>query len=586
MLNYAHFSKTQLQPQRGAATLVTALILLLAITLVTFSAARVGVTEQRTSINDVRAKTAQEVAQAAVEYGYAYLDKNHSQMALTAAGGWWGSWAACTASDTAVPCGDGNGHNLYNAAGPGYPNWVKYPVPIDKAMPVGATVSGGSAYTYALYYLAPCVQDCGGVAAVPADNSTVIIVANVTSADPLAGSAQARLVVRGYSSLARIPSTPLMAAGLISTNGNISIWGNATGIPTFVAAPANNPNVTEIALVNPPPHQGVSYTDTDFSTTPSPNGGQTKPTPNNQANPARYDQLTATSTAVVNSGNKTTTTVTTGTPLSVWVKDLNGNGLSDDGSEVTFEGEANGTCRNLQYVQGSSCNRYELTNRDVNQTQRFDVVAGTRIAGYQNGQVVCEPFPGTTTSPFPNAPRYNTVYVPPTPPPGTPPSITPFGTTCDIFLTPAPDLFSYVFGVVDAQKDLIKYSLATTIISNCTGLATKPPGRYWVTGECSIGADNIGSRTSPYVLIIDGAALHLNGNGSFWGLIYSRGTADSAPIELNGGFTLYGALISDHNIEQVNGTFKAVYDADVLLRAGQQTGGFSRLSGGWIDQLK
>ncbi|MBI3343313.1 MAG: hypothetical protein HY028_00255 [Gammaproteobacteria bacterium] len=47
-----------------------------------------------------------------------------------------------------------------------------------------------------------------------------------------------------------------------------------------------------------------------------------------------------------------------------------------------------------------------------------------------------------------------------------------------------------------------------------------------------------------------------------------------------------GSLISDHNIEQVNGTFNSVYDADVLLRAGQQTGGFSRLSGGWIDQLK
>lgn len=577
MLNYAHFSKTPLQPQRGAATLITALILLLAITLVTFSAARVGVTEQRTSINDVRAKTAQEVAQAAVEYGYAYLDKNHSQMALTAAGGWWGSWVACTASDTAVPCGDGNNHNLYNAAGPGYPNWVKYTVPIDKAMPVGATVSGGSAYTYALYYLAPCVQDCGGVAAVPADNSTVVIVANVTSTDPLAGSAQARLVVRGYSSLARIPSTPLMAAGLISTNGNMSIWGNATGIPTFVAAPANNPNVTEIALVNPPPAQGVSYTATAFNTTPSQNGGNPKPTPNNLKDPTSYDQLTATSTAVVNSGDKTTTTVTTGTPLSVWVKDLNGNGLSDDGSEVRFQGAANGTCRNLQYVPGSSCNRYELTNRDVNQTQRFDVVAGTRIAGYQNGQTFCEPFPGTVP-PYPDAPRNN--------PAAALPNITPLGTVCNVFLPPDPDMFSYAFGVVDAQRDLIKYSLATTIISNCTGLAAKPPGRYWVTGECSIGADNIGSRTSPYVLIIDGAALHLNGNGSFWGFIYSRGTAGSAPIELNGGFTLYGALISDHNIEQVNGTFNSVYDADVLLRAGQQTGGFSRLSGGWIDQLK
>ncbi|MDP1708616.1 MAG: PilX N-terminal domain-containing pilus assembly protein [Gammaproteobacteria bacterium] len=53
--------------QRGAATLVTSLILLLAITLMTFSSARVVVVEQRIAANDYRAKQALHAAQAALE---------------------------------------------------------------------------------------------------------------------------------------------------------------------------------------------------------------------------------------------------------------------------------------------------------------------------------------------------------------------------------------------------------------------------------------------------------------------------------------------------------------------------------------
>lgn len=53
--------------QRGAATLVTSLILLLAITLMTFSSARVVVVEQRIAANDYRAKQALHASQAALE---------------------------------------------------------------------------------------------------------------------------------------------------------------------------------------------------------------------------------------------------------------------------------------------------------------------------------------------------------------------------------------------------------------------------------------------------------------------------------------------------------------------------------------
>lgn len=59
--------------QRGVATLLASLILLLGITLMTFSAAKVTILEQKISANDYRAKQAFEAAQAGLERGFANL---------------------------------------------------------------------------------------------------------------------------------------------------------------------------------------------------------------------------------------------------------------------------------------------------------------------------------------------------------------------------------------------------------------------------------------------------------------------------------------------------------------------------------
>lgn len=53
--------------QRGMATLTTALILLIAITLIIFSSAKVGIVEQKIAANDYRAKQALHAAQAALD---------------------------------------------------------------------------------------------------------------------------------------------------------------------------------------------------------------------------------------------------------------------------------------------------------------------------------------------------------------------------------------------------------------------------------------------------------------------------------------------------------------------------------------
>jgi len=60
--------------EHGAAILAITLILLFSLSLITFYGARVGVTEQKISANEYRAKQAFEAAQAGLEIGAAYLN--------------------------------------------------------------------------------------------------------------------------------------------------------------------------------------------------------------------------------------------------------------------------------------------------------------------------------------------------------------------------------------------------------------------------------------------------------------------------------------------------------------------------------
>lgn len=84
--------------QRGVATLVVAIVLLIAATFLTFFAAKVGIQEQRMAGNDARQKGAFETAEALMDRAKTFLDVNSAAFA-----GW--PWDPCTGTD--IPCGDG-----------------------------------------------------------------------------------------------------------------------------------------------------------------------------------------------------------------------------------------------------------------------------------------------------------------------------------------------------------------------------------------------------------------------------------------------------------------------------------------------
>jgi len=62
--------------QKGAATLLIAVVLLFILTVVTIYAAKVGLQDQKISGNDYRSKTAFAAAQAGIDYGEAFIQEN------------------------------------------------------------------------------------------------------------------------------------------------------------------------------------------------------------------------------------------------------------------------------------------------------------------------------------------------------------------------------------------------------------------------------------------------------------------------------------------------------------------------------
>lgn len=96
-----------LNNQKGVATLLVSIILLIGVTLITIFAARVGVMDQRISANEYRHKEAKAAADAALEQAAAFITNNTDLYDGTVGGTY--PWVACTTGGYAglFPCTNG-----------------------------------------------------------------------------------------------------------------------------------------------------------------------------------------------------------------------------------------------------------------------------------------------------------------------------------------------------------------------------------------------------------------------------------------------------------------------------------------------
>jgi hypothetical protein len=132
-----------------------------------------------------------------------------------------------------------------------------------------------------------------------------------------------------------------------------------------------------------------------------------------------------------------------------------------------------------------------------------------------------------------------------------------------------------------------------TVVLDCAGgcdadrirtAAALNPGRIlWADGDVDLdsGAD-IGSATSPVILVVDGAAsVDITFNGLLAGV---PGLIDGTPVDwaLSGTGTVRGAVLASDNLT-VGGPVNIVRDGDVLTRLRWRAGSFVKVPGGWSD---
>ncbi len=150
-----------------------------------------------------------------------------------------------------------------------------------------------------------------------------------------------------------------------------------------------------------------------------------------------------------------------------------------------------------------------------------------------------------------------------------------------------PNLLTYVFGVSTINELVQKLSnQGRSVLANCSSLNTASSGLYIVKGNCTPSGD-VGTTANPVVLVVWNGDLTLNANRNFYGLVFAYVDAGVTgyDIKLNGGATVHGALVSNYQLGQSNGTYNAVYDATVLqnISQGSAFSYIARVPGSWRD---
>jgi Tfp pilus assembly protein PilX len=213
--------------QRGYATLVVGIVMLVAVSLMAIYAARSGILDIRTSADRVRYAEALAQAESRVEQGIAWIMTNRDGLDTSA----WttASFGSCTSSTTTVPCGDGNTNR--------YGNTFKYRCHNS----TGSIVNCSTAASSTMFYL------MGQVVAAGTLQATFDVIARGTSTDSRANAVVKQgIYFYAMGNNKNVPA-PFLAAGNITTGGNFNLVANPNGGGPGVPVSAWTPNnVTDI----------------------------------------------------------------------------------------------------------------------------------------------------------------------------------------------------------------------------------------------------------------------------------------------------------------------------------------------------
>lgn len=574
--------------RQSGAVLFVAMVLLLLAAVITASAMNVGVYEQRSTGNDLRAKAVNEVAEAGLAQGFEYLMHQHVDMLDNPA-----LWERCAVDDETFPCGalstvpfddDGDpatpavtrretmyrlkANNLNTIAGLD-PELSRFMLPLASASKISAE-GNGSTVAYGVAPLLCMVQrpksaGAEGIVCGPGTGAgaTTVRVATFVSVAKMPGeqaSTTLMQTVGQYPKLAGdvMNQPPITTSGSAGVTGTLQVVTNpnagGAGVPVSVWSRLN---VDKTGTPN------TCYADEFF----------------------RYTQGSATPTLYQGS-------------------------IRCDNCQC----DANGAPHTLSY-DSSGVDRCVAPTDACEGIDVLDIDTGTNsTTGYQTGGHV-----GVNYNVRSDSLSYPLCEFP-------------------------PDLFKFVFGVPtwddtdhdcfgetkrgavfyqnpdnaaagaavgpdeaylykSADKIIAKPANAALLKVGQAGTAallasSATTGMIWCQQDCDIGANTqVGTPSAPVILILDGPVqIH----GVIFGFVFVRDTgaplrpqtgsslagncAPDCMLQMEAGAAIYGALVVQGQMKS-NGTSAVIYDHGVLSGVVDE-GGLTQatLAGAWTDQ--
>lgn len=540
-------------PARQSGNVLIVVVLLLALAgIMALFGLNTGVFEQRSSGNDMKAKTVNEVAEAGLAQGIEYIHQHYSYITDTT------KWTACSATDTSFPCGSvpaTRRGTMYRWSGGGYDfdgngtisGWEAKMLPIP-ASNIVTSVGNGFAVQY-------------GVGAVLCRAAF-----KATTADPTActdsGSASATSVLT-FVSVATIPGES--ARRTVSQSvGSYNLLNSAPNVPPVLAS--GNVDLTgTLQIVTNPNAAGTGvpvsvWTRKTISKTGTPNT-------------CYYNEFLHNSSGSSN-GTVYTDTSSPNFPLC---DDCNCAGADS----LSYDASGNKQDKGIDILDGAGGGANSAVAASEFPCDLFQQVFGVQAWSDSDGDNFCET-KILTSYKNPNTQANVTMGVDE----------------------------AYLF----QNSTTIIPSADTTTANLATAAQLALPGTYpssaysglvWCQTNCDIGSNKqMGSAASPVLLVIDGDAKI---QGKVFGLIFLRSLAGgktmtpstgfamsatevanggNTSLSMNAGSVVYGSIVVQGQVQKANGTSSVVYNGDVITNLLNSPGlvKFGGVPGAWTDR--
>lgn len=205
---------TNLRKQKGMATIIVAVVILVVITIMVLFAARVGVFDQRMSANEARYKEAFAIAEAGLDYAAERFESEFTR--------------------------------LYDGSSTGTSNATLITILANSQFASPTEIDGTTPEANEPYFTAT-IADTGTAPSGSAINAYVVSATGVGS-DGTATATVQRQFSMAYVFGGAVPDVPIIVGGAVGTGGNFNIVGNPNGggegVPVSIWTGPNNSNVT------------------------------------------------------------------------------------------------------------------------------------------------------------------------------------------------------------------------------------------------------------------------------------------------------------------------------------------------------